>query len=69
MAYLPTAADVEIVEQAAPTLDEEALMLRQSHCAPPSFTDWGDDHDAKESHDLMKMQVQSLYALAERMKL
>lgn len=68
MAYTSTPDDIEAVERAAQSLDEEALLLRQTHTLPPAFTDWGGDIDAQTSYEAMKAQVGKLYALAERMR-
>lgn len=68
MAYVTTPDDIEAIERAAQTLDEEALALRHTHTMPPAFTDWGDDIDAQTHYEAMKAQVAKLYALAERMR-
>lgn len=63
-----TAADIEIIREAAAMLDGEAMAMRQSHCRPPDHTDWTGDPIAKQAHDEMVALVGKLYDVAERME-
>lgn len=68
MSYQPTPADIEIVERAAQSIDEEALLLRISHTKPPAHSEWGEDLGAQEAYGELKLQVGALYSLADRMR-
>ena len=60
-------ADIELLNEAAAILDEEALLLRQCSALPPEHNDWTGEDDALATYKHWKKIVDQLYALADRM--
>ena len=59
---------VDLLETAAAIIDGEALCLRQSHTLADAPNDWGDDLEARISHNQYRLTAHQLYQSAEEMR-
>lgn len=64
---MTTKTDIELINEAAAILDDQALALRECSTLDPDMSDWTGESSALATYKHWKQIVDQLYALAGRM--